>query len=44
MEFRLRFRRKVGKDKPESSGKKFLEKVLVNKRFYQMQKAALLGC
>ena len=32
MEFRLRFRRKVGKDKPESSGKMFLEKFLVNKR------------
>ena len=31
MEFHLRFGRKVGKDKSESSGTKFLEKFLVNK-------------
>ena len=31
MEFQLRFRRKAGKDKPESSEIEFLEKFLVSK-------------
>ena len=30
MEFQLSFRRKAGKEKPESSGSEFLEKFLVN--------------
>ena len=32
MEIQLSFRRKVGKDKPESSGSEFLEKLLGNNR------------